>query len=322
MMVHCVWATPHWYYNLKNAKINVYIGYGSGGSESEAKQNALTDISGQMFTKIDSQTIQNKKSLNGEYKNDFEIKSSQKTKANLSDYEVVKLEYEDGQYFIAIEYENIPNLKRFIRKVNLLPNEGNITIQNDFLHNSFLGKSISSDLDKKIDFELNRENKSWILRYKNASQYIDENDLAKLFTTIPNEDLELHTNKKNDILYDGDKFYFQVKSKDDGYVSILSVYEDGTVSVLIKNVPVKKETRMVIPDENHNAEPTAGLLEAGKETFDMYVLIWNNKKILLDRFADGSNENIEDEKYKNFGELIEFLKDKKYATLKVVTKPR
>lgn len=321
-VANLLFATPSWYHNLQNSKANFYFGFGSGQSESEARQNALTDISGQIFTKIDSQTIQNKKSSNGEYKNDIEIKSSQKTNANLSDYSVIKLEYDEGQYFVAVEYENISNISRFAKKIKLLPNEGNNTVQNSFLQNSSLGKSLYGELGREIDFEVVRENKAWSLRYKNASQHIDENDFAKLFSSIPNENLELHTNKKNDILYDGDKFHFQVKSKDDGFVSILTVYEDGTVSSLIKNIAIKKDTQTIVPDEKYSSEPTAGLIETGKETFDMYVVVWSKAKILFDRFVDGATENIEDEKYKNFGELIEFLKDKRYGTLKVVTKPR
>ena len=42
----------------------------------------------------------------------------------------------------------------------------------------------------------------------------------------------------------------------------------------------------------------------------------------FDSFAYADDELISEEKYKNFDELIEFLDDKIYTTLKVVTKPR
>jgi len=44
--------------------------------------------------------------------------------------------------------------------------------------------------------------------------------------------------------------------------------------------------------------------------------------LIFDRFATADEELIEYERYKNFGQLQRFLKDKKYTTLKVVTKPR
>jgi hypothetical protein len=43
---------------------------------------------------------------------------------------------------------------------------------------------------------------------------------------------------------------------------------------------------------------------------------------MLELFGDASDEHIEDERHKNFGELVEFLNDKNYTTLRVVTRPR
>ena len=107
-------------------------------------------------------------------------------------------------------------------------------------------------------------------------------------------------------MYDGDEFLFVVKSSEDGFVSIMSVYEDGTITTLVKNAKIKKDKLTNLPDEKSDATPVAGILEKGKETFDMYVVIWSDKKLNFDRFGDGNNENMEDERYKNFGELAEF----------------
>jgi len=153
-------------------------------------------------------------------------------------------------------------------------------------------------------------------------QIIDKKDFERFFVTIPNKKLFITTNKKNNILYDKDEFYFKVKSAEDGYVTILTVYEDGTVSTLMKNIPVEKNIVTNIPDKEFEPIPIAGLIENGVETFDMYVAIFSKKRFVFDRFATADEELIDDERYKNFDELIEFLKDKRYTTLKVVTKPR
>jgi hypothetical protein len=123
-------------------------------------------------------------------------------------------------------------------------------------------------------------------------------------------------------LYDGEEFVFKVQSSEDGFITIVSVYEDGTVSTLLKNIPIKKEKPTTFPDDKSESIPVAGILEVGQDTFDMYVALWSSKKENFERFADASEEAIEDEKYKNFGELIEFLQTKRYTTLKVITKPR
>jgi len=315
-------ATPLWYHNIKEIKPNHYIGYGSGGNESEAKQEALSDIASQIFTKIDTTSTQNKSSSDGKYKNDFEVKSIQNTKANMSDFEVIKGESEDGKYFVALSYENIGNIERFVQKVKTsgedIPNKPT----NSFLQSTPLAQKVSELLGKKLDFEIVRQNQAWFIRYKNGMQHISQSDFEKLFITIANEKLELSLNKKSPILYDGEEFFFQVKSKEDGFVTLFCVYEDGTVSALLKNIPLKKDTLITLPDENSETIPVAGILEVGKPTFDMYVGVWTPKKGSFERFADATDEAIEDEKYKNFGEFIEFLKDKRYSTLKVITKPQ
>ena len=53
----------------------------------------------------------------------------------------------------------------------------------------------------------------------------------------------------------------------------------------------------------------------------MYVVIYSDKKLIFNRFAVASDDIIDDERYKNFDELIESLDGKEYATLKVITKP-
>lgn len=321
-MASYVWATPSWYHNIKNEKPNFYMGYGDGVTESEAKQNALNDIASQIFTKIDNEIVQNKKSSNDGYEKNIEIKSSQKTKTNLSDFEVLKVEFEDGKYFVSLAYENISNIARFARKVEKL-GEVKAPLPNlSIISESLLAKNIYEALGQRIDFEVIRENKAWFLRHKNAMQYIDNNQFSKLFGTILNDKLSINTNKKDNILYDGDEFLFQINSTDDGFVSIVSIYEDGTVATLIKNIKIKKDKIMKLPDDKSQSIPIAGVLEKGKETFDMYILIWSDKKLIFDRFSEANNENMEDERYKNFGEFVEFLKDKRYTALKVVTKPR
>jgi len=318
-------ATPLWYHNIKETKPNHYIGYGSGGNESEAKQGALSDIASQILTKIDTTSTQNKSQSDGKYKNDFEVKSIQNSKVNLSDFEVVKLSEEDGKYFVAIEYENISTIERFAKKIQANLRTKSLQSSpktNSFLQNTLFGKKLAELLGTGIDFELVRQNQAWFVRYQNAMQHIDKSDFEILFMTFPNEKLEINIDKKGDILYDGEEFFFQIKSKEDGFVTLLSLYEDGTVSVLLKNIPLKKEILTTLPDQNSDIVPVAGILEVGKATFDMYVAIWTPKKGSFERFADASDEAIEDEKYKNFGEFIEFLKDKRYTTLKVTTKPR
>ena len=313
-------SEPSWYHNLPNHTPNSYMGYGSGASESEATNNALISISSQINTKIDSQITQNKAFKDGSYQKDIQIKSNQQTKSNLSDYDVVKMSYEDGAFYVAIAYENISSIDKFIKKIKAKVTKDEP--QNSYIAKTYLAKELKHTLSNDINFGLLRKDKKWYLKYQDMLQVIDKNDFEKFFTNVTNENITITTNKKSNILYDGDQFYFEVNSKTDGFVTILSVYEDGTVTTLYKNIPIKKTKTAHIPNDKFESVLAAGILEKGSETFDMYVAIITKDKVQFDRFAT-ANEDIEtNERYKNFDELIGFLEDKTYTTLKVVTKPK
>ena len=311
---------PSWYHNLPNTTPNTYLGYGNGHSESEATQNALNSIASQISTKIDTQTVVDKKFVDGSYKKDIKETSSQKTKANLSDYKTIKMGFDDGEYFVAIEYQNIPSLDKFISKIKtkITTNEK----QNSYISKSFIASELKKALGFDVDFRLKRKDGKWYLQYQDVLQLIDTNDFEKFFTTVSNESLLLKTNKKNNILYDGDRFYFEVNSKQDGYLTILAVYEDGTVTTLFKNIPLKKDKLTKVPNEENESYLETGLIDKGVETFELEVAIFAKEKILYERFATAGADLETNERYKNFDELIEFLEGKSFAALKVVTKPR
>ncbi|MBI3874354.1 MAG: hypothetical protein HY307_05065, partial [Arcobacter sp.] len=194
--------------------------------------------------------------------------------------------------------------------------------QKSYIAKTYIANELKNRLLFDVDFVLLRKDKKWYLKYQDTLQVIDKNDFEKFFTNINNDNITIKTNKKTNILHDGDEFYFELNSKIDGFITILSVYEDGTVTALYKNIPLKKEKIEYIPNKEFESVLEAGILEKGSETFDMYVAIVSKNKVQFDRFGT-ANEDVErNERYKNFDELIGFLEDKTFATLKVITKPR
>jgi hypothetical protein len=319
-----VFAQPLWYYYLPASKANTYIGFGSGVDESHAKQEAFNDISAQIAVSVDTSMTQKQRLQNGEFQSIEEFTGSQSSSAVLYDYVLVKSEYSDGKYYVAIEYENIPSLDKFVNKIKKnyelakLKNE----LQNSYIKETQIAKKLFKKLGKNIDFSLLRKDKRWCIRYKNIVQVLDSKDFAKFFSSVASKNLEINTNKRDNILYNEDMFFFRVKSNKTGYVSIFTVYEDGTVAILMRNIPIKKNTLTSMPDEEFESIAQASLMKKGEETYDLYVLLYSKQKMMFDSFAYADEELIQEEKYKNFDELIEFINNQDYATLKVVTKPR
>lgn len=318
-----LFATPLWYHNLSSNESNTYIGYGSGSSENEAKQNALLDISGQISTVVKSEYKGDKKLIDGIYIKDISEQTSQKTNSSLSDYEVLKVENSD-LWYVAIKYENRASIDKFIQKIKALPTLKNTTPkkQNSFLSQTLIGKELQSALGFELDFKLFRKDTLWYIKYEDTLQVLSKKDFEKFFVTTQNPNLLLSTNKKNNILKDKEPYHFIIDSKQDGYVTLLDTYEDGTVGIIAKNLKISKDKKIQFPDEKSDMLFEASILEEGKDTFDLYTLIYTKKPLILDRFAMSESELIKDERYKNFDELIELLDGFEYSSLKVVTKAK
>jgi len=324
LLATCSYATPSWYHNLYSNEVNTYYGFGSASSEAKAKQLALSDIVSQISVHVSSTTSINMKVVNGKESTSDEFNTQQNSQATLSDYKLLKSEFEDGNYYVSLSYENIPSFDKFVKKVNALHVDKDVEKPKlkSYLSSTNMAKKLSSTLGKDIEFKLICKDNKWFIQHKNIVQVLDKKDFARFFTSVTNENIVINTNKRNNILYNGMKFFFKVKSSKRGFVSILSIYEDGTVSTLVRNIPINKNNLENIPDEDFESIPEASLMQRGIETFDLYVAIYSDKKLHFDSFAYADEELIDEEKYKNLDELIEFIDDKTYSTLKVVIKPR
>lgn len=311
-------SIPNWYLTQTIPKTNSYdiVGYGEGNSKDEAVLNALENISRQISVEINS-TLKIEKSTIGGYKKGIDKSSSQKTSSSIADYKVVKSIYND-KYFVAVLYENIPFTDRFIKNIKLPKKDEK---QNSYFKNTLLSKKFEKITNKKLNLKLIRKDNNWFLKHNNYMQKITNKNFALLFKNIQNKNISFISSATRDILKDGEPFDFTVRSKKDGYISIVSVYEDGTVSTLIKNIKVKKDKKRVVPSQDDPIELTAGLINPTKETYDLYIAIYSKKPLSLEQFATAHTELIEDEKYKNFDEFIEFLDTKTFCSIKLITKP-
>lgn len=320
-----LFSQPLWYHTQNETKPNHYLGFGEGASEAEAKQNALNDIASQISVKIENELIQNKTHSNGGFEKNIQMKSIQKTSANLSDYKVLDFAQERGRFYFKIGYENISNIDKLARKLRNKKDE-NVTLappkSQKFLQQSLMAKSLKEAVGTEVELQIFRRNNAWSLVSNNFVHNISDEEFASFFYAVSNPQISVRTNKKDNILYDGDEFHFLVESSEDGFASIASVYEDGTVVILLKNSKIAKNVLTKLPQKEDVLEPVAGLLHPKQDTFEMQFVIFSDKKLQFDNFADAYIDTTNQEKYKNFGDFLRFLDDKKYASIKVITKAR
>ncbi len=312
---------PKWYHNLSSKIPNTYIGYGQAKSEAQARNKALSDIVSQISVKVKSEFSSATVVSGDDVKKQARNTSSQKSHGDISDYKVEKFLSDNGLYYIALSYENISSFDKFVNSVKKkLPKKSEK--QNRYLSKTLLASKLEKALGVDIDFKLQRKDELWYLSYKGTLVVLDKRGFESLFKSTLSDSMRFMTSKKNKPITEGQSFYFKFKADTKGYLSLLTVYEDGTVATLVNNIPVKANKVQNVPDKDFESELEAGLINPGEETFDLYVAIYTSAPIVMDSFTAADASLITLERYKNFDTLIEFLEDKKYATLKVVTKPR
>lgn len=293
------------------------VGYGEEKNLPQAIANAKANISGQIKTQISSSMIQNNTLKNETYNHEVIQNQQSSTQATMTDITVLKQEKVGDMWYVAVEFENIPTLQKFINKLPI-----NLTDepQNSYLVKTELFDELHKSLGKSIDTVLVRKDGAWCLRYKDILQNIDDRSFEDLFTSTKDQNISFTLNKKIPLLYDGEKFSFTLSSTNDGFVSLLDVFEDGSVAVLSANIPISKSTLATVPSIKDKNDFEAATLTKGKDSFDLFVAIYSEKPLNLDRFILADDNVQTSENAKSFDKLISFLNGKRFSTLKITTK--
>ncbi len=311
-------TVPAWFGNLPLPSTHTkLLGYGEEKTLPLAIQNAKADIAGQINTQISSTLTQNNTLKNEIYNHEAIQNQQSTTQATMTDTIILKQEKVEDTWYMAVEFENIPTLQKFIHKlpVNLTDEP-----QNSYFAKTELFDELHKALGKSIDTTLVRKDGAWNLRYKDILQPMDDRSFEDLFTSYTDQNLLFTLNKKIPLLYNGEKFSFTLTSTNDGLISLIDVFEDGSVALLSSNLPISKNSPLTVPNLKDKNDFEAATLTEGKDGFDLFVAIYSDKPLNLDRFIIADTNLQTSENAKSFDKLIKFLNGKRFSTLKITTK--
>jgi len=319
LFVNYIFALPNWYLHIPTKHSYEIIGYGSGKTINKAKENARIDISKQIYTNIIgiSQKTAIKKDNTSYYK--FERKVVEQTDVIINDTNILKY-FEDKinhKFYIAVSYFNLPYEKRFAKKLNI--HKCHNEIQNKYLAKTLLLQKINQELNCQLDIKLVNQNSRWYLSYKDTLEILSNYDFEQLFISVKNNKIDFVSS--SDKLKDKQEFFFNIKSKKDGFISLVVVYENGTVAVIKANKKIKKMTTNQIPSKKSLKYLRAGLLKENTPTYDLYFLIYSNNKIDFSRFVDVNENIITDKKNYKFDEFLTFIDDFDFSSKLIKTYP-
>lgn len=306
-------AAPAWFVNreLQMSSEMEMIGYGEDTELHNAIAIAKADISSQLESRVSSTIMIRKIRTDDVLVSNSDQVHNLHTESILEDVHIIMQHHQDGKWYVAIKYENIPEIKRFVKK---LPTSLGPEHQNIYFTNTYLGKELNRLTGVKTNSKL---------YFMKGSFYLNRGDIyQKMTVSLPDLFITHATNGSNKleiykksrvagVLMNNEPCLFRLTSKKK-YVSIFAVNPEGHVFVLEDNMPSSRDT-----------EPYQFFRKDVDERPTMFVAVFSD--IMEDnsffRIMIGNEER---ESYENgkmkFDMFIEFLDGKEFVSKKILIK--
>ena len=258
-------SPPSWFIN-SNMKTNhnEYIGYGSGSTKQEANENAKSDISNSIQSTIQSNLSINAQENNDEYTSSITSKIESFSSVELSDVELIKSEYIDEEWYIALKYVSLPFAKKVRKQFDSIKHLKKET--NQYLISTMLLQELKNEFGfyPKIKIDKN------ILMIGDKGFPISSSILKKLFSSKTSKNITLNIPKK----VKHEEFYFiNIKPKKKAYVTLIQIYENGESSILFDNKKVVKNQLVTFPNPNDYNGLEAYLNDGQTKSKDMTIAV-------------------------------------------------
>lgn len=309
-------TTPKWYSSRTidtKAKYEI-IGYGEGKSSQEAKANAKVDIAETLNSQVTSSIAITTSVDNDDAQTQRRSNLKVTSNLNLQNVKVIKQEEQEGRFFVALQYNNLDLAYRMKTRVGKFHCDD--AKRDSYLDQTPLIQRVTASLGCKLDLQLERKNSAWYLQYKEHLFALTPKEFEELFVTTKNRSFGFKPSR--DILVDGDSFYFTFHSKERGYITLLDVYANGIVTLIQPSVAIKGSLQ--IPSQKSKNYFEAGVLQKGKDTYDLYVAIFSKKPLDMSRFVYASEDLASSELAYKFDELMRVLNGYRYSTVLLRTR--
>ena len=309
---------PEWFRKLSHKEFEI-IGYGNSKNLEEARAMAQKEIANSIQIQIISENIFETTEINSVVNEKVDLYLEAKTNVVLSDLKTVKEEKKKKEWYVAFIYENLSIEKKFSTKISL--SEHRLENQNRYLVNSPLIQTINEELNCTLDIKLRRKNKLWYLAYENIMLPLSPNEFEKLFISSNSDNISLELSKSS-MLTEGDVFSFSAETKQDGYLSIINVYENGECFIIMDNQVTTSNNPVKFPDDSSDNELVAGLFNENKMTFDLYVALFDKNEINISRIQTAGEQAESEERHYKFNEVLDIMNAYEFCTVLIRTKPR
>ncbi len=305
--------TPDWYkhQNITAKTHYSYIGYGSAKSIQLAKQAAREDIATQLFVIVETVTESESGIENEKFMLSARHRSKQQTYAKLNKTKVLKSEFVDKTFYVALEYKHLTIVQHFINQLNVTTCEDEV--QHPYLIHTPLFTNLNDKLPCKLNIELVRKNQTWMLAYKEILIQLDDQNFSSIYTTVQKDSLQITPSSFRP--REGEIFTVAINSSSAGYVTLFNVYADGIVSLLQENIFVEANKVRIFPTEKDEVIFESVVLEKEKETTDLYIGLYSESPIAFPRFKEAGSTVQSNQWQYQFDYLLQLMKRQRFSVI-------
>jgi hypothetical protein len=220
----------------------------------------------------------------------------------------------DGVTYVAYSYNTQSLFNKIYNKKHLIHPTNK---QNNYLiEQSSIYRNILYRLKFKPFISLTRENSSWYILIDKNKFYLDVLNFPKLFSNIQNKDLQFNINKR--VLKYPDSINFTIKSKEEGYISILYSTAYGKVKSIVSNEKISTKPYHY---PGKNADKLTVYNDSQDDVKELYIAIFSKEPLALEEFEFIDEASLLDGSNYNFDKLLHLIEDKKFSSIKTRIKP-
>ena len=294
---------------------SMLLGYGSGSSLADAKQQAYADIASQIEVGVvsrgDSLNIKRGTTISQQYQS----RITTFAEAQLDDLSMECLDKPgDGRTHVVLGYDLRPlglRLKdRLVEHIGYQPARLNLSgptaltgseLSEQLVH-GFSASGVGRAYEAALS--LHRRNKRWQLGIGNFYTSLNDSQLnqAVAWQRLQRGGSELVAVSPGGrtlpgIIADETEFRLRVTSADNGYLQIVGIYENGDVDILRNDIQTAYGMTHTFPRGEGVFE--AGLFDRNKQAVDVYLALITAEVLsqtglpLLGSNLDGENRNLE-----------------------------
>lgn len=309
---------PIWFGSLQSSADYEIIGYGEGLTLDEAKTNAKSDIAKSIRSHINSSFSTQTSVSNSTVDHNAQSTISESSNLTISDVELKKSEQNNGRFYVALRYENLPLSTK-------LAKSGGQSLcgkTNAYLAQTPTILKLSGDLNCSVAVNITRENDGWYLGRGEYRSSMNNADFRELMIETSMGALRVKSN--HSLVNEGEAYALNLEGLPiSGYLSLFDVYDDGKVVLMENNINLAKISKkaFLYPDDiRDDFQLSGGVSEAGRDALDLYIVLVSSEPLKLSSFIPMGQKVERGERAFAVDRLLVLMQNNSFATTVVTTR--